>query len=233
MSKQITIWTTKTKESNVDYKFLKNVIIILRTIHYFTHFSHEYHGEKWLLGVKNAIFSTTNCGFISQQLVIMYRMWNSYRGFSWRWLVGICLALVGVSRFNTCFITMPKRPVKERGDFRQCGVATLPYKHRKRHTEEEGPSNPSNVDESFAATHSAYRLWRTARVGRSICWCSFFCVLFHIVFQIQNIYDSSNPSIFLSCRNCQIYCGKRSLGKSVASLTLNNSFEFELCTDQC
>ena len=57
-----------------------------------------------------------------------------------------------------CFITMPKRPVKERGDFRQCGVATLPYKQRKRHIEEEGPSNASNVDESFAATHSAYRL---------------------------------------------------------------------------
>ena len=42
----------KISERNVDYKLLKNVIIIVRTIHYFTHFSHEYHGEKWLLGVK-------------------------------------------------------------------------------------------------------------------------------------------------------------------------------------
>ena len=208
---------------------------MVRTIHYFTHFSHEYHGEKWLLGVKNAFVSTMNCSFISQQLVIMYRIWSSSRGFSWRWLVGISLASVGVSCFNVCFLTMPKWPAKERGHFRQCGVATLLYKHtvRKRHIEEEGPLNASNVGESFAATHSAYRLWLTARVGRSICRCSFLCVLFYVVFQIQNIYQSSNPSIFLSCINCQIYCGKQSLGKSVASLTLNNSFEFEMCTDRC
>ena len=162
---------------------------MVRTIHYFTHFSHEYHGEKWLLGVKNAFVSTMNCSFISQQLVIMYRIWSSSRGFSWRWLVGISLASVGVSCFNVCFLTMPKWPVKERGDFRQCGVATLHYKHsvRKPHIEEKGPLNASNVGESFAATHSVYRLWLTARVGRSICRCSFLCVLFYVVFQIQNI----------------------------------------------
>ena len=173
-----------------------------------------------------------------QQSAVGYNVsyiWSSSRGFSWRWLVGISLASVGVSCFNMCFITMPKWPVKERGDFRQCGVATLLYKHtvRKRHIEEEGPLNASNVGESFAAMHSAYRLWLTARVGRSICRCSFLCVLFYVVFQIQNIYQSSNPSIFLSCINCQIYCGKQSLGKSVASLTLNKSFEFEMCTDRC
>ena len=101
MSKQITIWTTKNrKESNVDYKLLKNVIIMVRIIHYFTHFSHEYHGEKWFLGVKNAFVSTMNCSFISQQLVIMYRIRSSSRGFSWRWLVGISLVSVGVSCFK-------------------------------------------------------------------------------------------------------------------------------------
>jgi len=177
MSKQITIWTTKNKRKQswlqVDEKCHHNG----ENDTFFIHFSHEYHGEKWLLGVKNAIVSTTNCGFISQQLVIMYRIWSSSRGFSWRWLVGISLVSVVVSCFNMCFITMPKWPVKERGDFRQCGVATLLYKHTvtKYHIEEEGPSNASNVDESFAATHSAYRLWLTARVGRSIRWCSFLC----------------------------------------------------------